>query len=91
MVGNKDKINVNIEVTYEEGKNMANLYNIKFYEISCKTKENIIQILLDSINDIKIEENNEKNKQDNEKSPKTTNKKSIKLNNIDSKNISKCF
>ena len=91
LVGNKDKINVNIEVTYEEGKNMANLYNIKFYEISCKTKENIIQILLDSINDIKIEENNEKNKQDNEKSPKTTNKKSIKLNNIDSKNISKCF
>ena len=91
LVGNKDKINVNIEVTYEEGKNMANLYNIKFYEISCKTKENIIQILFDSINDIKIEENNEKNKQDNEKSPKTTNKKSIKLNNIDSKNISKCF
>ena len=91
LVGNKDKINVNIEVTYEEGKNMANLYNIKFYEISCKTKENIMQILLDSINDIKIEENNEKNKQDNEKSPKTTNKKSIKLNNIDSKNISKCF
>ena len=91
LVGNKDKINVNIEVKYEEGKNMANLYNIKFYEISCKTKENIIQILLDSINDIKIEENNEKNKQDNEKSPKTTNKKSIKLNNIDSKNISKCF
>ena len=91
LVGNKDKINVNIEVTYEEGKNMANLYNIKFYEISCKTKENIIQILLDSINDIKIEENEEKNKQDNEMSPKTTNKKSIKLNNIDSKNISKCF
>ena len=91
LVGNKDKINVNIEVTYEEGKNMANLYNIKFYEISCKTKENIIQILLDSINDIKIEENDEKNKQDNEMSPKTTNKKSIKLNNIDSKNISKCF
>ena len=91
LVGNKDKINVNIEVTYEEGKNMANLYNIKFYEISCKTKENIIQILFDSINDIKIEENEEKNKQDNEMSPKTTNKKSIKLNNIDSKNISKCF
>ena len=91
LVGNKDKINVNIEVTYEEGKNMANLYNIKFYEISCKTKEDIIQILLDSINDIKIEENEEKNKQDNEMSPKTTNKKSIKLNNIDSKNISKCF
>ena len=91
LVGNKDKINVNIEVTYEEGKNMANLYNIKFYEISCITKEDIIQILLDSINDIKIEENDEKNKQDNEMSPKTTNKKSIKLNNIDSKNISKCF
>jgi Ras-related protein Rab-2A len=52
LVGNKFDLKGKREVTYEEGKLLANKYGIQFYEISCQTGENINEILLNSVNEI---------------------------------------
>ena len=59
LLGNKCDLENNREITKEEGKKLANEYNIGFFEISNKKGINIEESCLELIN--KIIENREKN------------------------------
>ena len=67
MVGNKIEKEENRKVYYEEGKSIADIYEIKFYEMSCSKRENIINIFNDIINSISKNLNKEKNNNNNDK------------------------
>ena len=67
MVGNKIEKEENRKVYYEEGKSIADIYEIKFFEMSCSKRENIINIFNDIINSISKNLNKEKNNNNNDK------------------------
>mgnify|MGYP002626844128 CR=1 FL=1 len=49
LVGDKGELENERKIFYEEGKSLADNYNIKFYEVSHVTGENINKILYDSL------------------------------------------
>ena len=60
LVGNKGELENERKVSYEEGKSLADNYNIKFYEVSNITGENINKILFDSLLEVKKYKNQKK-------------------------------
>ena len=46
LVWNKNDLELNREVSYEEGLNFANAYNMPFLEVSAKTGNNIMECFI---------------------------------------------
>lgn len=57
LIGNKIDNDYMRQVSFKEGKNMANLYNIPFYEVSAKSDNKIANIFRDIAKLIKMEYN----------------------------------
>ena len=52
LVGNKSDLADKRQVSIEEGKELAEKYEMKFYETSAKTGENVNEIFYDSVDEI---------------------------------------
>ena len=96
LVGNKSDLNHNRVVSFEEGKKMANEFNVNFYESSAKTGEGIEKIFGDLINKITLLNlnNNDNDNENNENKKKglfkIKRKKKSKENNNKNKKKWKC-
>ena len=60
IVGNKIDLEMNREVTTEEGKTLAKEYNFDFYETSAKTRINIDESIFQLVRNVRRKENLEK-------------------------------
>lgn len=52
LVGNKSDLNEKRVISYEQGKDLAAKYNIKFIETSARRMENVIEALIKMCNEI---------------------------------------
>jgi small GTP-binding protein len=85
LVGNKNELIDNREVSYEEGENLAKKYNMAFFEVSVKNNSNIEEVISSVANNIvdKFGYKGEENEKGKEK------KFSIKLSDNDKPNKKK--
>ena len=93
LLGNKIDLEENRVISKKEGEELAQKYELSFYETSNKTGENIEKSCLDVINKIIIEKEKEKEEEKkNNKNKSNTNdkKKNIKLNKKNENKTSNC-
>jgi GTPase SAR1 family protein len=83
LVGNKSDLEQNRQISYEQGKELAEVHGMKFIETSAKTSSNVSEGFAEMTKEIISQ------MQDKEKLTKTEEKKKIDLSNPKSKNISK--
>ena len=84
LVGNKSDLEQNRQVSYEQGKELAEVHGMKFIETSAKTSSNVNEAFFNMTKEI-ISQMQDKDKL----TAKTEEKKKIDLSNPKSKNISK--
>ena len=68
LIGNKSDLNEERQIKKEDGKNFADNYcgGIKFYEISCKSGDNVEEAINDLVNQVYIKKyGNEQNEENN--------------------------
>ena len=93
LLGNKIDLEENRVISKKEGEELAQKYELSFYETSNKTGENIEKSCLDVINKIIIEKEKEKEEEKkNNKNKSNTNdkKKNIKLDKKNENKTSNC-
>jgi Ras-related protein Rab-1A len=83
LVGNKSDLEQSRQISYEQGKEFAEVHGMKFIETSAKTSSNVSEAFYDMTKGIVSQ------MQDKDKLVKNEEKKKIDLSNPKSKNISK--
>jgi Ras-related protein Rab-1A len=81
LVGNKCDLEDQRKISYEQGKDFADTYGMKFIETSAKTSSNVNEAFTTMTNDIISQ------MQDKDKLVKNEEKKKIDLSNPNTKNI----